>query len=217
MPTTEELRASAGGIAYRCDQLALIAVMMGRSMKVDVQSPPLDGHNSHAPNVAALDVVQLVSNAFVESALVHARALAYFLAVTKKDEVKAADYEPYTATKGTSLVDDELAAFVRSQVLGPVSNYVAHSKYAGALKNAPGQHPGGWPIPELAVVLVGGVARAVTRLSAEAGSWFVPSPVDLARMIEYRRAHRTDLSDHPAIGKLTRSLAARLDATITTK
>jgi hypothetical protein len=50
--------------------------------------------------VGALDVVQLVSNAFVESALVHARALAYFLAETKKvAEVKAADYEPYTATK----------------------------------------------------------------------------------------------------------------------
>lgn len=173
---------------------------------------------SHALNVRALDVTQLVSNAFVESALVHARALAYFLAETKKvAEVKAADYEPYTAPKGPSLVDDELAAFVRSHVLGPVSNHVAHSKYAGALKNAPDQHPGSWPIPELAVVLVGGVAQAVTRLSAEASSWFVPSPVDLARMIEYRRSYRTEPSEHPDVGKLTHALAARLDAAGTTK
>ncbi len=215
VPTSEELRAAAGGIAYRCDQLAMVALMMGREILVDVQSP--DAPISHAPNVAALDVEQLVSNAFVESALVHARGLAYFLSETKKPaEVKAADYERFTAGKGQHLVDGELAAFVRSNVLGPVSNHLAHSKYAGASGNAPGQHPGRWPIPELAVVLVGGVALAVTRLSEEARSWFVPSPVDLARMIEYRRSHRTYPSGHGDVRKLTKALAARLDAAGTT-
>jgi hypothetical protein len=65
-------------------------------------------------------------------------------------------------------------------------------------------------------VLVGGVARAVTRLSAEASSWFVPSPVDLARMIEYS-SYRTVRSEHPDVRKLAHALAARLDGAGTTK
>lgn len=176
-------------------------MIAGRAIRVDVQPP------------AAINGAQLVSNAFVESALVHTRALAYFLAETKKEaEVKARDYEPYAATRGQRLVDHDLATFVRTPVLGPVSNHVAHSKYAGALQNAPDQHPGRWPIPELAVVLVDGVAGVVKRLGREASSWFAPSPVDLAGMIEYRRTHRTVPSEHPDVRKFTLGLAARLDA-----
>lgn len=197
-----ELRAAAGGIAYRCSQVAFIALLMGEPLTV---TPP--------PRMAAANVVQLVSNAFVESALVHARAIAYFLATTKRtDEVKAVDYAQYSAKVGEPLVDRDLATFVRREVLSPVSNHVAHAKYAGALKLDPEQHPGRWPIPELAVVLLDGVAQTVDRLDQTARAWFVPHPIELAGMLNRRRSYRTPRSEHPAVRRLTDALHARLDA-----
>lgn len=199
----KELRAAAGGIAYRCSQVAHIARLVGEPLTV---TPP--------PHMAAANVVQLVSNAFVESALVHARAIAYFLATRNRtDEVKAVDYARYAAKAGEPLVDPELAAFVAREVLSPVSNHVAHAKYAGALKLDADQHPGRWPIPELAVVLLDGVAQTVDRLDQTARAWFVPHPIELAGMLDKRRSFRTTPpSEHPAVRKLTDALHARLDA-----
>ena len=53
----KELRAAAGGIAYRCSQVALIALLIGEPLTV---TPP--------PRMAAANVVQLVSNARGERA-----------------------------------------------------------------------------------------------------------------------------------------------------
>jgi hypothetical protein len=189
-------------------------MMIGRAIRVDVEphvseSGPSDPFDR---TVQALKIVPLIRNSFVESALVHARALAYFLSESRKAaEVKAADYGPFAAS-AARLVDEDLAVFVRSKVISPVSNHVTHSKYAGAIGNEVGQHPGHWPIPELAVVLVGGVALVATRLNEEARSWFYPSPVDVAAMLEHRRSWRTTPSGHREVAKLTHALADRLDA-----
>lgn len=197
-----ELRAAAGDIAYRCSQVALIALLIGEPLTVTVPPP-----------MAAANMGQLVSNAFVESALVHARAIAYFLGTTKKtDEVKAVDYAQYAAKVGEPLIDPDLATFVAREVLSPVSNHVAHAKYAGALKHDPDHHPDRWPIPELAVVLLDGVAQAVDRLDRTARAWFVPHPIELAGMLNSRRSYRTaPRSEHPAVLRLTDALHARLD------
>lgn len=127
--------------------------------------------------------------------------------------MKAVDYARYAAKVGEPLVDPDLAAFVAREVLSPVANHVAHAKYAGALKHDQDQHPGQWPILELAVALLDGADRTVGRLDQTTRAWFVPHPVELAGMLNSRRSFRTaPRSEHPAVRKLTDALHARLDA-----
>ena len=191
-PNDAQLEAAAGGVAYRCDQLGGIALMLGRQMRVDL-----------APHLP-LATVRLVANALVESALVHARSPAYFLTSPKTDEVAA---KHYGATVPTNLV-----TLARTRMFAPISDHLAHSKYADIRAADDLIHPGSWPITELALILVGGVADVVAELDSSSASWFTPAPSEILRLLHRDRGtRRTTRSRNPDVQRLTTALQNYLD------
>ena len=193
MPNDAQLDAGAGGIAYRCEQLAVTALIIGRRR-----------HTTVTPSLG-VGVDQIVTNSLIESSLVHARALAYFLGTTKLANVAAAHYG--------AEVSAELAKVASESVIAPVSDHLAHSKFAKKVQRAEEvKHPGAWPITELAVVLVGGVASVVAEMSAERAASFDPDPRLWAEVLEAAvGGARTNLSENESVARLTTALQAYLD------
>jgi hypothetical protein len=154
----------------------------------------------HAENMRAATTMQ---NALVESALVNARGLAWFF--TRKSDV-------HTSMFLTDWSDSVVA--VARKIVPPISRHLGHVT-AGAPEGEP--HPGVWPIPELAVVLVGAVARFVRSLDPSSDSyelgWFRPSPIgsydDLMAIDPL--ASPAAVSDNPSVAKLTRTLRRYLE------
>lgn len=203
--TPPQLVHAATGVAYRSSQLAGLALLTGRPAHLDI------------PELPGFDTSGLLGNMRVESALVHSRALAYFL--TKQaggTEVAAADYLAECGCRAGVTTD---LVQVSGKVIGPVSDHLAHSKYHDERNVDPDgrpRHPGAWPIMELAVVLVGGVAEVVAMLDAEWQANFrsgSDTPQGLAPILSRAvGSSRTVPSEHAAVRRLTLVLHAYLDA-----
>jgi hypothetical protein len=190
-PTRAQLKNGAQGIAYRAEHLAELAALF---------------HSGLPIRVPDARVVKTIRNALIESALVNARALAWFF--TQTSDVN-------TSMLRSKWEDDVVT--VAGKVIGPVSQHLSHATTGSKTGE---KHPGEWPISELAVVLVGGLARFVQALDGSSEtyelSWFTPSPVDTYRdlMALNPLSSPTRVSDNPSVGGLTRALHQHLRATI---
>ncbi len=141
--TPVQLERGARAIAYRTQQLSYGVILL--------LDWPLPGLRVGVDNV--------LKNALVESGLANARALAHFFG-DKKSDVHFTAYAPKWSDDVTKIA---------SEIDGPISRYLGHASYGGK-KGEP--HPGQWPLPEMAVILVGAGARFVDSLGSEAG-WFI--------------------------------------------
>jgi hypothetical protein len=181
--TRAQLKNGAEGIAYRAEQLAGVAALFHQRIPVGVR------------DAGFLTTIQ---NALVESARVNARALAWFF--TRESDVNTSMFP--------SNWEDDVVSVARK--IGPISQHLGHASTGSEEAE---QHPGRWPIPELAVILVGGHARFVQALDRNNETyevnWFTPSPVDT-----YHRdltavdplSSPTEVSDNPSVAKLTKAL-----------
>lgn len=152
--TKAELRLAASGIAYRVDQ------MTGAVETLDFAA--------RLPN--SLDYFgpvnpQVVHNALIESVLVNARVLAYFVAKNRQAaEVTALDFLD---------VDEWDRAVARREigrVIGLVSDHLAHAKHI-----AP---PEPWELVTIASQIVTHLARFRSKLverSPDRADWFEPA------------------------------------------
>jgi hypothetical protein len=182
-PTRAQLENGANGIAYRAWQLAGVASLLRRQAAFQVTEPR---------------DATTISNALVESALVNARVLGWFF--TRKSDVNISMFNP-------NWTDDVIA--VAGRVESPVLRHLGH----GSTGDKAGEkHPGQWPIPELSVVLIGGLARFVDALDANNvtydRAWFMPSPQDTydELMKLDPLAVRTVRSANPSVRDLTVAL-----------
>ena len=98
--------------------------------------------------------------------------------------------------------EPELVGIAR-KVTPVVSRHVGHA--LGAEDGEP--HLGIWPIPELAVVLVGGVTRFVENLDPPRWRWFDPPPARYDRKLVAAGAvaFRSRVRASPSVGGLTRA------------
>jgi hypothetical protein len=188
-PPTQAQRANgAQAVAYRAEQLTLAVVLLRNSSAI--QSPYPWG-----PAV--------IQNSLVESALIGARGLAEFF--FDKSNVNTSMF--------LAAWEDPVAT-VAPQIVRPISQHLAHVT-KGSKEGEP--HPGAWPVTELAVTLVGGVARFVIALEANGPTtgmteWFKPSPVSTYQVLTTILAPpRTAPSDNPTVARLTRTLQAHLE------
>ncbi len=185
--TRAQLENGAQGIAYRAEQLAEVTTLLHCGLTLWV---PDDR------------VRKTIRNALIESALVNARALAWFF--TRESDVN-------TSMFLCNWEDDVVT--LAGEVIGPVSRHLGHAT-TGSKEGE--RQPGEWPIPELAVALVRGLARFVLGLDGRSKSyelsWFTPSPVDTYRdfMALNPISSPTKVSDNPSVGRLTKALQQHL-------
>ncbi len=137
---------------------------------------------------------QSIRNAVVESALSNARGLAYFF--TRSADVHTSMY--------IAEWNDPVVA-IAAAVEEPISRHLSHAT-KGAKEGEP--HPGAWPVPEMAVALVGGLARFVAGLATEGGACFVPSPANTFAVLEAfdPLTKPTEVSENESVAKLTHAL-----------
>ena len=183
-PLTEaQLRMGARRLSYRAQQLASVAIRREFPYRLE-------------PGVRVV-----VRNAFIESALAHSRAFAYFLA--KRPREGDYHYSHFDPNWGVSVEPT-------GRIIGSVSAHLSHAAIGDPLGEP---HPGNWPISELAVVLVGVFATFVeAQRSAPHHAWFIPDPAQsyLWLMSTQPLARTTVPSAHPKVGELTRELQAYL-------
>jgi hypothetical protein len=103
---------------------------------------------------------------------------------------------------------------VTGRLFGAVSNHLAHPSL-GDEGDEP--HPGSWPLTEMAQALLGGLADFVhtgtDATDTYDPAWFTPSPV-VTFLVYGDNVHllpRTEVSEHPEVGKLTEALHTYLD------
>jgi hypothetical protein len=185
--TADQLRVSAGGIAYRARQLASGAELLSRGLPFRVDDRR---------------TLEVINNALVESALVNARVLAWFF---QGQDVSAREFLPAW--------DDEVRR-VADEIASTISRHLGH---ATGGPQAGEQHPGPWPIPELAEILATALNRFVAALTdaghpPDRSGWFSPSPSDTAELIASLEvsSNPTPVSDNPSVGKLTKLLQSSL-------
>lgn len=189
--TEAQRRNGALGVAYRSQQLARVGVLM--ATRVNLRSPVAWS-------------LEAVNNALIESALINARALAYFFADNTDKNVNVHWY---------GLTSPNDLRSVAGMIIGAVSESLGHAT-KGEVDGTP--HPGAWPITEAATVLVGELARAVESLRAhgsETADWFAPDPSEQVVLLEiHQLATAGDrISEHPTIAALTTSLRNYLKGT----
>ncbi len=186
--TDAQVRNGAKAISYRAKQLADVAIMI--TLKVEIQIPPRFG--------------ETVTNAVLEGALTNARALAYFF--MERSDIRASMFH--------SEWDNDLAQLTRT-IESTVSRHLSHAT-TGAKDGE--VHPGAWPVIELAVVLVGGLARFMELLDKEEAASFVPAPVPIYNeLIRHNpTATPTDVSQNASVGELTKALQDYLRLTTLT-
>jgi hypothetical protein len=179
-PTRAQLENGARGISYRAWQLAGVASLICREVRIGVSSER--------------DAVT-ITNALVESGLVNARAVAYFF--TRPSDVHISNFGPGWA--------DDVIGMAR-KVEAPVSRHLSHATTG---EKGGEVHPGAWPIVELAVVLIDGLVRFVEDLGPASPdydvAWFQPSPVQTYSelMALDPLANPTQVSNSPSVGNLT--------------
>jgi hypothetical protein len=202
-PTEAQLRNGAQGIAYRAGQLVACTKYLTTHEFPVVVSPP-DAIVTFQPEPLAT-----INNALIECALVQSRALAYFFFSSSDVNVRM-----WHADWRDDVID------VAREVESPISRHHSHATTGdkdGEL------HPGAWPIPELAVTLVGGFARFVEGLDptspeymiewfTPAASGYQPSPAELLAMLMAidPLAEPTEISGNPRVAALTRALRKHL-------
>ena len=182
--TEDQLRRGAGSICYRAGQVT-------DSFKVwKIGLPDETDYRIRGP----------IENALVESTLIHARSLAFFLQPQLDGgDVHFSDYRPDWS--------DPIIEAAQG-IIDPVSRYLAHSS-RGSQTEEP--HPRAWPIPEMAVALVGGLASLTADLSVAQRAWFWPEPGRLlGEMKVMGPLPGTERSDNPKVAELTDSLHAYL-------
>jgi hypothetical protein len=190
--TPAQLKNGGRAIAYRAWQLANVVALNGVERILRDPAPAK---------------VLTITNALVESALVNSRALAYFFADKSRKNVNASMFH------SPDWQDDDLVK-VAAKVEKPVSRHLSLAT-TGAKQGEP--HPGAWPLPELAVVLVRGLARFVPTLTPERQAWFTtprtPSPVETAHTLIALDplAAPTPISDNRYVARLTRALQTYLE------
>ena len=148
----EQLVIGARAVSSRACQLADIT-----SWRVD-DSPG---------NGAALN------NARLESALVNARALSYFLSSKppSDDDLHISHYSKSAWKKGASKISRVAGRIIEASTIylgNPMT-----TEHRGEVQS------GHWPLPEIAVVLTRGLADFVDALAAKdfgKAAWFCPSP-----------------------------------------
>lgn len=176
-PTNQQLNDGARSIAYRSAQLAAIAAMVGHQSHTTID-PPTPGFNVEAA----------IDNASVESALINARSLLGFFAPDRPNDVGARDYFARCGLDWPPAHLADLAQLAaQPEVRAPISKHLAHATYKAALgPDNESAGPGEWPLRELAVALVAGVAETVAALDDLWAAAFAPaSPIDaLAALTE---------------------------------
>ena len=186
-PTRQQLRNGASGIAYRAWQLAGVAEL-------------LHGAGLRAPDPRAATTA---NNALIESALGNARGLAWFF--TRRSDVHFSMYDPTWS-------NDDIVA-VAAKVEEPVSRFFSHASKGDRESD---KHPGIWPVPELALVLVGSLATLVGSLNSSSDAydlaWFSPSPAQTYRDLIALDllAVPTAISENRRVVALTRALRSFL-------
>lgn len=187
--TNEQLRRGACGISYRAEQLAWIVLFE--------RMPPTTPRQHQA-----------FSNARIESALVNARTLAYFLGNEPKSgsDLHINHYSRELWTKPVGF--DGLTKTIKKAA----SSHLAHAS-TGPKSVEP--HPGQWPLHELAVVLVGALSDFVGGLvgmPSPSADLFQPAPprtfLDLMANDPLRVP--TPVSKHALVGALTTELQTYL-------
>jgi hypothetical protein len=187
-PTRPQLENGAHGISYRAEQLAgVVGLYVPAGPRVFVRA-------------ADRDYLTMVNSALVESALVNARALAWFFFGQSDKYVNAAMFSPQW--------HDDVSTIGR-KIIGPIARHLNHSSLG---EEGGEKHPGEWPLPELAVILVGGLARFVQSLRATSrgseGGWFDPSPIETYdKLMAVRPLSKpTPESKNRSVAHLTRAL-----------
>ena len=206
--TRAQLENGARGIAYRAEQLVGCSMLLpGIPLRVE----PVTARVTLDPGVWPT-----ISNALIQSALVDARALAYFFADRGHMNINIAMFMQW---------DDPVVA-VAEKIHGPISRHLGHATTGDAAGEI---DPGAWPIRELAVTLVAGLARFVAALDSNNSrydvawstpppverfdvDWFTPSPVELldALLATDPLSNLAPVSDHPTVRKLTTVLRVHL-------
>ena len=181
--TKANLQIGARRMSYRAQQLVNVANNLG------------------FPSLFEPTLEKIVRNAFIESALAHARVFAYFFG----EEPRKEDYH-------YSYYDSEwnLDRQPPGRIIGSISEHLAHSVIADPQGEG---HPGEWPITELAVVLVGAFSEFAEGQDALGQrAWFAPDPAQSYALLMSTNplARPTVPSAHPDVGELTRELQAYL-------
>ena len=193
-PTRLQLENGARAISYRAGQLVTSTRILMSGIPFGISPPSVH---------VEIDLVALetIDRALIQSALGDACALAYFFA--RPIEVNVTMYE-------TGWVDDVIR--VAREVRAPVAVHRSHAT-TGATSSE--EDPGNWPIPELAVALIGGLARFVAALDPQSDrydpAWFATVPMFHAQLMALDPlATPTEISADPAVGTLTRALHQHL-------
>ena len=130
----------------------------------------------------------------------NARALAWFFTKEAGGNVNASMFLPKW--------EDDVVP-IAAEVVHPISQHLGHAM-TGAKEGE--EHPGEWPLPELAVVLVGGLSRFVDALDAATENfevnWFTPSPSDTYQQLTALNllSLPTTVSRNPSVAALTKAL-----------
>jgi hypothetical protein len=132
-PTLTQLQRGAEGICYRAQQLGNAALI---------------AYTWKMPDSISKPVKEFINNCRIEAALVNARALTDFLAPRQRKQYLHhslyADWE------------SDIPADVTGRMFGSISAHLSHPSL-GDKEEEP--HPGHWPLLEMAVILLGGLAR----------------------------------------------------------
>lgn len=182
--TKAQLEDGARAIAYRVEQLAGVGMFVGGNSR-------LRGGWRESLTV---------HNAVVESGLANARALAEFLMDNKA--------YVHRSMFGAALWSDDVLT-IAGRIYGEVSKHLGHATICapeGAV------HPGRWPLPEIALALVGGIERLHESLDAEHAAMFTPSPRQawLELSVASAHFHFTDLSENDGVAALTKAVTEHL-------
>lgn len=149
-----------------------------------------------------------IRNAAIDSALINARGLAWFLQskTPSGGEVHASRYvDPWS---------DSMPA-VTSATIDSASKHVGHTKF-GPKNGAP--HPGAWPVRELAEVYVNALLSFVERIPKGQRDFYAPlfraSQVqDMKEYLDATRRPPTPVSENPTVAKLTLALQGQVGLT----
>lgn len=196
-PTSSQLQRGAGAISYRAQQLSNTVILAN---EVDLSK------------VLPKPVLTVLNNGRIESALAHARSLCDFLGPKPNKKGRREYLHHSHFTEGWS----HQVSNITGQIYGAVSEHLSHPVIGDSIADP---HPGKWPLPELAVTLVGGlndfVAAAMDATPIFDPSWFTPRPYEtyVHLMQGLPLLHPTWPSEHKDVRRLTIVLHQFLQST----
>jgi hypothetical protein len=151
-------------------------------------------------------VFDVISNCRVESVLTNARALTDFLDAKPRNRryLHHSHFKPWR--------HDVMEQTGR--IFGVVSTHLSHPVLGDDEDET---HPGAWPLTELAVTLVGGLADFLTTDPETTptfdAAWFDPNPLPVYDELRgsLERLTATEISTHVQVAKLTTTLQIYLE------